>query len=176
MKKLLLVGLILLPIQRESGSEPAPQELIHINQALREWLQLMDADRLYLVVDRQAGELRLQHGRAVLRNCPVVRYSWNGHLRGHADLEGRIRRYRPSDPWSDAQAGPFNWEQNLVEEATKDCALLFTNGLLIYASEVWERPRSPALKLQPEDLQALYNVAAAGLPMLILPQGWDGEP
>ena len=140
---------------------------------MRTWLQLIETDRPYLVVDRQAGEVNLHHGRAILRQCPVLLDSLEKRRMGGGKIANRIRRYRPSDPWSTVASGPFDWEQNLVEEATADCALYFSNDLLIYASQIWGRPRSPALKLSIEDLQALYNVTANGGPLLVLPPGWN---
>ena len=175
MLKLLLVLSILSPLQQGRGTELEEQDLVHINQTLRAWLQLIEADRPYLVVDRQAGEIRLQHGRAILRNCPVVEDSLGKHWLESGKLENRIRRYRPSDPWSATASGPFDWEQNLAAEATVDCALYFSNELLIYASPVWGRPRSPALKLSGEDLQALYHATADGRALLVLPPRWNEE-
>ena len=172
---------IILQLQFGRGSALEKHDLVHINQTLRAWLRLIDSDRPYLVVDRQANEVNLHHGRAILRRCPVLLDSLGKRRMGGGKIENRIRRYRPSDPWSAAALGPFDWEQNLAEEATADCALYFSNELLIYASQIWGRPRSPALKLSVEDLQALYNVTANGGPLLVLPLGWnevsaDGSP
>ena len=175
MKQLLLAGLILLPFQWGEGSQRQELDLVRINQALREWLVLIEADRPYLVIDRAAGEVRLQHGPAVLRNCPVLVDSLGSQVEVRSELKNRIRRYRPSDPWARPSAGPFDWEQNLVEEATPDCALYFANQLLIYASPIWGQPRPPALQLEVADLQVLYNVAGGGVELLVLPPHWNEE-
>ena len=181
MSRFLLAAAIILQLQFGRGSALEKHDLVHINQTLRAWLRLIDSDRPYLVVDRQANEVNLHHGRAILRRCPVLLDSLGKRRMGGGKIENRIRRFRPSDPWSAAAFGPFDWEQNLAEEATADCALYFSNELLIYASQIWGRPRSPALKLSVEDLQALYNVTANGGPLLVLPLGWnevsaDGSP
>lgn len=199
--------LALRPVVGDPAREPAAPHLPGINQALRAWLRLIETDRPYLVVDRAAGEVRLQHGRAVLRACPVLADSFEvrtaGGAAGEADGSGgwraeppagrpggpgafsgglppaevqeRIRRYRPSDAWSRPQAGPFDWEHVLVNQATGDCALYYANGLLIYASGAWGRPRAPSLRLGTGDLRALYNVADDGLPLVVLPPRWKGD-
>ena len=167
--------LLILLIQQGAGAEPGERDLFRINQALREWLVLIEADQPYLVVDCQALEVRLEHGRAVLRQSAVRVDSLGARLAGRADLQSRIRRYRPSDPWALPRAGPFDWEQNLVQDGPGDGALYFTNGLLLYASEDWGRPRAPALKIDAGDLRALYNVAARGLPLVVLPPRWNED-
>jgi hypothetical protein len=86
-----------------------------------------------------------------------------------------LRRYRPSDPWARVRAGPFDWEQNLAEEATDDSALYFSGGLLVYASAAWGRPRAPALAIEAGDLRALFNASAPGMELVVLPPGWDEE-
>ena len=48
----------------------ASEDLERTNEALRGWLEMMEADRPYLLLDGSAGQLRLQHGAAVLRQCP----------------------------------------------------------------------------------------------------------
>ena len=171
----LLWPLILLVVSQGSGAESRGADLRRINQALREWLVLIETDRPYLVVDRQFGEVRLEHGRAVLRTCLVLTDSLGLRPDVRASLQSRIRRYRPSDPWARSQAGPVDWEQHLSEDATPDCALYFTNGLLVYASEAWGQPRAPALKVDVGDLRALYNLGAGVLPLLVLPPGWDED-
>jgi hypothetical protein len=176
-----LAALVLLFLGQVHGREPGLEDLARINQALQGWLRLIDADRLHLVVDRQEGEVRLQHGRAVLRACPVLADSLGPCPAVLAELHLRVRRYRPSDPWSEIAAGPFDWEQNLALQATDACALYFTNRMLIYASREWERPRSPALQVAAGDLRALYGACVPGVPLVVLPPRWneeidDGEP
>ena len=43
-------------------------ELAHINAALKAWIQAIEADSPYLLVDRGAANLRLMHGKAVMRD------------------------------------------------------------------------------------------------------------
>ena len=160
-----------------TGAEekPGAGELLRINQALQQWLQLIEADRPYLAVDRQAGELRLLHGQAVLRNVPVLVDSLGLRPATRTSLQRLVRRYRPANSWSRPQPGPFDWESNLVEEATEKCALYFGSGLLIYAAAAWRNPRAPALGIAVDDLRALYNTAEIGMPLVLLPRGWDRE-
>ncbi len=157
------------------GETPDPEGLVRINRALRDWLTLIEKDRPYLAFDREAGEIRLQHGRAVLRNCPVRIDSAGTRPQSPTRLSRKLRRYRPSDPWSEIAVGPFDWEQNLVEEATADCALFFSNRMLIYASEAWSRPGAPALQIGMGDLRALYDACAPEIELVILPHRWNEE-
>lgn len=166
---------LLLCVRPGYSLEPAVEELIRINQALRDWLRLMETDRRYLVVDRQAREARLQHGRAVLRSCPVRVDSLGDGEFAQAELRLHLRRYRPSDPWSPIASGPFDWEQVLAEQATDDCALYFSNQLLIYAADTWGQPRAPALRITADDLRALYEACAPGTPLVVLPFHWNEE-
>ncbi len=170
---LILVAGLLSLCSTGAEEEPGAEELLRINQALQQWLQLIEADRPYLTVDRQAGELRLQHGQAVLRNVPVLVDSLGLRPATRSSLQLHVRRYRPATSWSRPQPGPFNWESNLVEEATEKCALYFGSGLLIYAATAWGNPRAPALRIAVDDLQALYNTAEIGMPLVVLPRGWD---
>jgi len=171
-----LWAILLLLIPRPGwGETPDVEGLVRINRALRDWLTLTEENRPYLVFDREAGEIRLQHGRAVLRNCPVRIDSAGLRPESTIRLDQKLRRYRPSDPWSEIAVGPFDWEQNLVEEASADCALFFSNRMLIYASEVWGRSRPPALQIGVGDLRALYDACALGTELVILPHRWNEE-
>lgn len=171
----ILVGGLLTLGPAGADEEFSARELVRINQALRQWLQLIEADRPYLVVDRQAGEVRLQHGQAVLRIAPVLADSLGLRPATRTTLQRHVRRYRPATSWSRLRPGPFDWESNLAEEATEKCALYFDSGLLIYAAAAWRNPRAPALKIEVDDLRALYNTAETGMPLVVLPRGWDKE-
>ena len=46
--------------------------LAHTNAVLQVWLEAIEADAPYLLMDRGAAELRLMHGGAVLRRMAVV--------------------------------------------------------------------------------------------------------
>ena len=175
MNRLPLVVLLLLCARPGYSLEPTVEELVLINQALRDWLRLMETDRLHLVVDRQAREVRLQHGRAVLRNCPVRVDSLGGGALALAELRLHLRRYRPSDPWSPITRGPFDWEQVLAEQATDACALYFSNELLIYAADAWGQPRAPALRIAGDDLRALYEACGPETRLVVLPLHWNED-
>jgi len=151
------------------------EKLVHINVALKAWLQAIEADTPYLLVDRGMSELRLMHGKAVMRNVAVVADSLGRKPAATHALENRLRRYRPSSPWSELVASPFDWEQNLVVDATPMSALYFGGGLLVYTDAVWSRPGAVALQLGEDDLRALYNACVPGMELIVLPKGWkDG--
>ena len=156
------------PAQASDGLE-------RTNEALRAWLQLMEADRPYLLLDRSAGKLRLQHGAAVLRQCPVVSYSVETDAPLRQWLTARLRRHRRADPFTPIEAGPFDWEHYLVTEAPGEAALLFSKGILLYAAEVWRPVRPPSVRLRSEDLRALYDAVADSVDLVLLPAGWELE-
>ena len=135
----------------------------------------MEADRPYLLLDRSAGQLRLQHGAAVLRQCPVISDSVAAAAPLQQRLKARLRRHRRADPSTGIEAGPFDWEHYLAAEATEEAALLFSGGLLIYAAEVWTPVRPPFLRLRTEDLRALYDAVADSVELVLLPPGWERE-
>ena len=147
-------------------------ELAHINAALQVWLQAIEADAPYLLMDRGAAELRLMHGGAVLRRMTVVADSLGVQPPMRLEVIKYLRRFRPSDPWRSIALSPFDWEQNLVDDASAQSALYCTAGVLIYASPVWWRSGVVALQLKTEDLRAMYNVAKTGLALVVLPRGW----
>ena len=166
----------LLPLVTALHAQPDPGDLAEVNEALRWWLQVMDADRPYLLFDRGAGHIDMRHGGATLRSCQVVEDSANAATPHRGELRGQIRRYRPAHPWATPSSGPFDWEQVLAHEAGDDVALFFSNQLLIFASDAWERPRGPAVKVGGGDLRTLYNALAKGSPLVILPPYWrDGD-
>ena len=165
----------LLAISVRSVAEPAETELKRINRALRDWMALMEDERPYAVFDGENQLLQLYHGRALMRSCKVTRGEAGPGWPVSARLDGHVRGDRPSHPWSVLQDGPFDWEQNLVSEATDASALHFSNGMLVYASEGWGSPRPPALKLGSRDLRALYNALEIGTNILLLPAGWNRE-
>ena len=171
MMKPLVAALCLVGVGAVSGD----QDLGRINRALGHWLELIDADYPYLLVDRQAGELRLQHGRAVLRVCPVVEDDLGAAPKLRTKVDLHLRRYRLSGPLAVRPVGVFDWEQNLVEQASPESALYCTSGLLLYGAAVWEPVAGPKLRLQVEDIQALYNACAASTPVVILPPQWKEE-
>ena len=153
----------------------ASEDLEATNEALRGWLQLMKADRPYLLLDGSAGQLRLQHGAAVLRPCPVISDSLDAGTAPRQRLTARLRRHRRAAPHTGIAAGPFDWEHYLAAEATEEAALLFSEGLLLYADEVWRPVRPPFLRLRTEDLRALYDAAADRLELILLPPGWERQ-
>lgn len=148
------------------------EELAYINAALKSWLAVVAADTPYLLVDRSAAELRLMHGKAVMRNMALVADSLGARPPSRLSLQSRLRYYRPSDSWRGLMASPFDWEQNLVLDASPMSALYFTDGLLVYASAVWHRPKALALQLEEQDLRALYNACKSGMALVVLPAGW----
>ena len=147
-----------------------------INAALRAWLQVIEADAPYLLVDRGAAELRLMHGKALLRRMPIAADSLGVRPPVQSPLEARLRRYRPSSPWRGLVPSPFDWEQILVVDAAATSALYFASGLLIYASPVWLRPGAMGLQIGVADLRALYNACGPGTALVVLPANWRQGP
>ena len=174
-KAVILAACMLPPAPAAAGENIDTGKIARINLALQQWLRLIEADRPYLLVDRSAGEVRLQHGQAVLRIAPVLVDSLGPRPATHAALQRHLRRYRPATSWSRLQHGPFDWESNLATQATEKCALYFDSGLLVYAAAAWRNPRSPSLKIDAGDLMAFYNTAETGMPLVVLPRGWDED-
>ena len=158
------------------ASAASAEDLAYINAALRAWLQAIEADAPYLLVDRGAGELRLMHGKALLRRVPLASDSLGTRPPVQSALEARLRRYRLSSPWRGLVFSPFDWEQNLVTDASATSALYFASGLLIYASPVWLRPSAMNLQIGVADLRALYNACSPGTPIVVLPANWREVP
>ncbi len=158
------------------ASAASAEDLAYINAALRAWLQVIEADVPYLLMDRGAGELRLMHGRALLRRVPLAADSLGTQPPVQSALEARLRRYRPSSPWRGLVSSPFDWEQNLVTDASATSALYFASGLLIYSSSAWHRPGAMNLQIGVADLRALYNACGPGTPLVVLPANWRKRP
>lgn len=160
-----------------SGASAASAgDLAYVNAALRAWLQAIEADAPYLLVDRGAAELRLMHGKALLRRVPLAADSLGARPPVQSPLAARLRRYRPSSPWRGLTPSPFDWEQNLVVDAAATSALYFASGLLIYASPAWRRRGAMDLQIGAADLRALYNACRLGTALVVLPAGWREGP
>ena len=158
------------------ASAASAEDLAYINAALRAWLQAIEADVPYLLVDRGAGELRLMHGKAVLRRMTLAADSLGVRPPVRSAVQAQLRRYRPSGPWSTLVLSPFDWEQNLVADASAASALYFASGLLIYASPAWLRLGAMDLQIGAADLRALYNACGPGTPLVVLPTNWREGP
>ena len=91
---------------------------------------------------------------------------------GQQELVSKARRYTRSDPFAQRRPGPFDWEYYLVEAATDDCALYFSAGMLVFASDAWGVPRSPYARLSAADLRAVHDALAVGTSLIVLPPGW----
>jgi hypothetical protein len=171
-------ALLLLLLVSLAGAEPAGGELARINDALEAWLQRHDADRPFLVADLQHGEVRYLHGAARLRLCPIITSRGTGDAPVAQRLQARVRRYG-AEPFQPRDAGPFDWEQYLADEADDDGALQFDGGLLLYGHDDWHgvdgEPPAPALRLAAQDLRALVDAVAADVDLVLLPDGWDDE-
>ena len=158
------------------ASAASAEDWAYVNAALRAWLQAIEEDVSYLLVDRGAAELRLMHGKALLRRAPLAADSLGARPPVQSSLEARLRRYRPSTPWRGLVPSPFDWEQNLVAEASATSALYFASGLLIYASPAWHRPSNMDLQIGAADLRALYNACGPGTALVVLPANWRLGP
>ena len=144
-----------------------------VNAALHTLLRAIDADELFAVVDLEHRELRLHHGRALLRTCPIESLTVPVETAALQSLTQRPRRYTRSDPYAQRGPGALDWEHYLVAAATEDCALYFSGGLLIYASQAWASPRPPQVRLTTNDLRAVYDALAPDTDLVLLPPGWD---
>jgi hypothetical protein len=147
-------------------------DVAQINDALEAWIHQIDSDRPYLLLDVAAGELRLQHGAALLRACPIVSAEIDSLVVVQQQLQARLRRYGAM-PFVSVVAGPFDWEQYLVQEADDDCALRFDGGLVLYADVAWESTPAPTLRLLPADLRALFDAVSDSIGLVLLPAGWN---
>ncbi|MYA24302.1 MAG: hypothetical protein F4Z30_16665 [Gemmatimonadetes bacterium] len=158
------------------ANSASAEDLAYVNAALRAWLQAIEADAPYLLVDRGEGELRLMHGRALLRRVSLTTDSLGTQPPVQSALEARLQRYRPSSPWRGLVPSPFDWEQNLVTDSSATSALYFASGLLIYASSAWHRPSAMDLQIGVADLRALYNACGPGTTLVVLPANWREGP
>ena len=170
---------VLIPAAASSVTEaglPPFVELTRINAALKAWLEAVEGDELHLVFDPQKAVLRFQHGRNLLRVCPLRASSIGG---GGGDqpirqtLSSHLRAYRRHHPYAKPEPGPFDWEYYLVADATEECALSFSGGLVLFASDTWKNSGTPSLQLEVPDIRALYNSLEPGVPLIILPPGWN---
>lgn len=148
-------------------------DLARINAALQTWLEVVEEDALHLVFDRQEASLRLQHGGGLLRVCPVLADSLGEEESTRQTLSSHLRTYRRHHAYAQPGPGPFDWEYYLVADASEECALSFSGGLLIYSSDSWKDSGAPSLQIAAADVRALYNSLQPGTPFIILPAGWN---
>jgi hypothetical protein len=161
--------LLLLAVPAVVGAQV---ELKRINDGIESWIEHIDRDRPFLLLDVGAGELRLQHGGAVLRRAQVLDLSAEGFAGAHQRLRSRLRRYG-AVPFETIASGPFDWEHYLAREADDECALWFDGGMLVYAHDAWAPAPSPAIRLTPVDLRALFDAVDDSVEIVLLPAGWD---
>jgi hypothetical protein len=176
MKILFIYALLLfVPLLATGQQEEDGGRLAYGNEALRAWLEQVDADVPYLLVDRAAREVRLMHGPAVLRTCVLRGETLGSRPDPRATVSARLRRYRVLNPWGKPQVGPFDWEERLVYSAPDNGALFFGNGLLLCADDVWQTEEAAVLVVSTEDLRALFNACSDGMPLVILPEDWQRD-
>ena len=143
-----------------------------VNKNLRRWLAVIEADRPYVLIDRQIGEVRLMQRKAVLRAMPILESSLGQQPESPSALDSHLRRYRPTLFPGAIHSFAFDWEDNLATMANERCALLFEHGLLLFAHPEWGKPTRPWIRVGARDLVALYDAVAPGAPLIILPQNW----
>ena len=153
----------------------AADELARINDGIQSWIEAIDSDRQFLLLDLGVGQLRLQHGSAILRSAPVLVASGEGSTPVSQRLQSRLRRYG-AVPFHPIVSGPFDWEQYLALEADDGCALQFDGGLLVYAHDAWAQAPAPAVRLVSADLRALFDAVPDSVELVLLPAGWDLSP
>ena len=156
-----------------SVAADADAPLHQINASLAQWLELAGTDAPYLVIDHEAAQVRLYHQAALLRTCPAQLSQPPAVVGPSAPLAvaAHLRHVRPAGPYDRVQAGPFDWERYLADAATETSALLLTDETLISASAIWKSPHD--IRLQPHDLQALFDAVDDSTLVVRLPQGWS---
>jgi hypothetical protein len=148
------------------------EEYGYVNKNLRRWLAVIEADRPYVLIDRQIGEVRLMQRKAVLRTMPILESSMGRQPESPTALDRHVRRYRPTLYPGAIHTFAFDWEDNLATMANGRCALLFEHGLLLFAHPEWGKPTPPWIRIGARDLVALYDAVTPGAPLIILPQYW----
>lgn len=148
----------------------AAQHLVKKNDAIEAWIAHLDSDRPFLLLDVGAGELRLQHGSALLRTCTLESLQVDESTPVTQHLLSRARRYA-AEPFQSITAGPFDWEQYLVREANDDCLLQFSGGLLVHADPSLRSLY--AARVTATDLRALFDAVGDSTDIVLLPAGWD---
>ncbi len=148
------------------------QDYRYVNKILRRWLAVIEADRPYVLIDRQIGEVRLMQRKAVLRAMPILESSLGRQPESPTALDSRLRRYRPTLYPGAIHTFAFDWEDNLTTMANDRCALLFEHGLLLFAHPEWGKPTPPWIRIGARDLVALHDAVAPGTPLIVLPQNW----
>ena len=144
----------------------------YVNRNLRQWLQLIDSDRSYLLIDRHINKVMLMHRKAVLRAVPIGSSSFGERSTFPTTLERHLRRYRPTYAPATIDVFPFDWEDNLAVMANPRCALFFANGLLLFADPAWGKPKPPCIEIGAADLTVLYDAMVVGTPVVYLPPNW----
>ena len=147
-------------------------DYLYVNKNLRRWLAVIEADRPYVLIDRQIGEVRLMQRKAVLRAMPILDSRIGGQPESPSALDRHLRRYRPTFYPGAIHTFAFDWEDNLATMANDRCALLFEHGFLLFAHSKWGKPRAPWIRISARDLVALYDAIEPGAPLIILPQNW----
>ena len=161
-----VISLFALPVAAQDS------DYSYVNRNLRRWLCVIAADRPYVLIDRQIGEVRLMQRKAVLRAMPILDSSMGGQPASPSAVDSHLRRYRPTLYPGAIQTFAFDWEDNLATMANDRCALLFEHGLLLFAHREWGKPRPPWVRIGVRDLVALYDAVEPGVPLIILPQNW----
>jgi hypothetical protein len=148
----------------------AAGDLARKNDAIEAWIAHIDSDQPFLLLDVSAGELRLQHGSALLRTCKLEALQINDAVSVTQRLQSHVRRYS-AEPFQSITTGPFDWEQYLVQEANDNGLLQFTGGLLVHADPLLSYPR--AARIAATDLRALFDAVNDSTGLVLLPIGWD---
>ena len=185
MKRLLLyaatIPVAVLPLPAADFPEEI-SALKSINSSLEAWVQAIDSGEPYFLLDLEFARMRLMQQNALLRSCPADVDSLTGSA-GEREVLGKIRRYwRAPAGGGTGKDSPsaFDWEDYLAEDGDRDCALWFSSRLLIYAAPEWGSVRAPSVRLYQGDIRAFYNAARIGMPLIVLPRGWnsgtDGPP
>jgi hypothetical protein len=151
----------------------ASVDIAHGNKAIKNWIECAKRDERFLLYDQSSQILSLRHGKAVLRKCLIGFESLGVMPKEKTFLLHHLRRFRPLKSFLHFEVGPFDWEERLVRSAPDGGALYFADGIILCSSERWSRPGIAVILLSEEDFRVLFDSCVLGMPLVVLPAGWN---
>jgi len=153
--------------------EQTSVDIAHGNKAIKAWIECAKRDERFLLYDQSSQILSLRHGKAVLRKCLVGFESLGVMPQEKTFLLHHLRRFRPLKSFLNFEIGPYDWEERLVRSAPDGGALYFADGTILCSIASWFRPGNAVILLSEEDFRALFNSCVLGIPLVVLPSGWN---
>jgi|MDSW01.2.fsa_nt_gb hypothetical protein len=148
-------------------------QIAHGNMAIEAWIECANGDERFLLYDQNTQILSFRHGKAVLRECLVEFEKLREMPNAKTILVHHLRRFRPLELFLNVGVGPYDWEERLVLSAPKEGALYFEDGTILGSSLKWAKNSDAVLLLSEKDFGALFNSCVLGVPLVILPVGWN---